>query len=143
MEPNFNTVTEPNGENHQSWKMMTEKLYHDLSDLYLKESQLIRAELSEKVSDVKSSAVMVSVGATLLLLGAMALVGTATALLWQVVPLWAAFAIVTTFLLVVGAIIIKSGTKKLTGDNLELKHSKEALLEMKTTIKEKIHEYKH
>lgn len=46
----------------ESWKGMVQNLYSDINNLWQKESLLIRTELNEKVSDVKTAASSFAIG---------------------------------------------------------------------------------
>jgi hypothetical protein len=71
----------------------------------------------------------------------MALVATCIIALDMFVPLWAASAIVTVVVLMIGGLALISGKKKMEADRLKPKHSIDALGEIKNTFQEKFHEY--
>ena len=64
------------GTERESWKVMAQGVYGDVVHLIEKEGQLIRTEMSEKLSDVKSASVNVGVGGVFLHTGALCLAAT-------------------------------------------------------------------
>lgn len=126
----------------ESWQGMVEKLYADINRLWVKESQLVRTEINEKISDVKTAIVSLAAGGALLLIGAFSAAATATIALAKVVDPAIASLIVTAVLLVVGFIMLSAAKKKLDADKLKPKHSVDAFGEIKNTFQERIHEFK-
>ncbi len=139
-EPNFRVE---NSVERDSWKVMFEHLYADLSRLFERESLLIRTEVREKITEAKVAAGSLAIGGGMLLIGAFAAVATAIILLDQVLPLWASALIVTAVLFIVGFVMVKGALKRLEADRLTPRQSLETLGEIKTTFKERINEFKH
>lgn len=128
--------------NRESWKEMAEHLYHDMLGLWKKESQLIRTEMSEKLSEFKKSTVSLAIGGAFLFYGGLCLVATAVLALNFVLELWAAAGVMAAFFLVIGAVIAVSAKKKLEADNLKPNQSIQALGTISHTLKERFHEIK-
>lgn len=141
---NRNFEAEYSFEQHdkESLKVMLNHFYTDIVRLYEKEKFLVRAEIQEKVADVKQATISVVVGGFLLAVGVLSLVATVTILLAQIMVLWQASVLVTAILLVVGGIFVIGAKKKLDGSSLRLSQTIETLDEVKTTIKERINEFK-
>lgn len=126
----------------ESWKSMAEHLYQDMSVLWDRQSMLIRTEMNEKFSDIKTASVSLGAGSVLMIAGAFALVATAIILLDLVLPLWASAVIVTALLFIVGGVLIVGAKKKLEADKIKPKRSIETLGEISTTLKERLYEFK-
>ena len=105
------------------------RLVGDLSDLVRKESQLVRAEFSEKVATVGGAAGMLGAGAALLL-GAFlcVLVAIVLALSRVVDPILAAV-IVAVVAAVVGAVLVRLAIKKMQPAELAPQRSAHQLRE--------------
>ena len=129
-------------ETRESWREVVDHLYDDLSHLYERQAQLIRQEVSEKIDEAKGALVTMAIGGSLLFVGIFAAVATAIILLDTVMPLWASAVIVTLFLISVGGLMYIGAKKKLSGRNLVPQHSLETMGEIKTTLKERVNEYK-
>jgi hypothetical protein len=125
-----------------SWRIMAEKLYYDMSALWSKERELIRTEMDEKMTQVKGAAGAMAVGGVLLFVGVFSLVATIMILLTFFVPIWVSAVIVTATLLIAGTVLVLGGKKKLEPEDLKPKHSVEALGEITSTLKERIYEFK-
>lgn len=137
-ENNFSVGTE-----RESWKIMVQNLYQDMSQLIQRESQLIRSEVTEKISDVKTATGSLAVGGVLLFVGIFAAVATVITLLALVMDLWASCALVSCVLFVVGGIMVKAAQKKLTAEKLRPRQSIETIGEISNSFKERINEFKH
>ena len=126
-----------------SWKVMFEHLYADMTRLFERESLLIRTEVKEKIMEAKVAATSLAIGGVMLFIGAFAAVATAIILLDQILPLWASALIVTAALMIIGYVMVTAALKKLEADRLTPRQSLETLGEIKTTFKERINEFKH
>lgn len=124
----------------ESFKDMGQRIYTDMSSLISKEGELIKAELSEKASDVKEASVSGISGGAVLYVGLISLAATCTFMLAMVTELWVASAIVTFVFLVVGGMLVMSAKSKLQADNLKPRRSLEAFGEIKGSLKEKMNE---
>lgn len=125
-----------------SWKVMVEKLYHDMAHLFSKESALIKVEMSEKIREVKTAGTSVVIGGVLLFVGVITLAMTAIFLLARVIPVWSASALVTAAFLIVGYVMVRTALSKLEADKIKPRQSLETLGEIKTSFKERINEFK-
>ena len=124
----------------ESWKEMSQRLYTDVSNLFTREGELIRAEMSEKVLDVKAGAISLVGGGVTLFVGLLCLAATAIILLNLVAPLWLAAVIVTVVFLAIGAFMLMSARKKLAADSIRPTKSIEAFGDIRHSLKEKVHE---
>ena len=123
-----------------SWKNMANRIYTDVTRLFEKEGQLIRAELSEKVTDVKTGAVSLVTAGVVMFVGLISLAATATILLNMVTSLWLASVIVTAAFMIIGAILLGTAKKKLEADKLKPNKSIHAFGEIRHSLKEKVNE---
>lgn len=126
----------------ETWKEMAQHLYTDMNQLWQKQSLLVSTELNEKIAEIKIAAGSLAVGAALLLVGLFALVATAIILIDLVAPLWLSALLVTTVLLVVGAVMLMGAKKKLKADKIKPEKSIETFGEIRNTFQERIHEFK-
>jgi hypothetical protein len=126
----------------ETMKDMIEHLYADFNLLWRKESALIRAEIREKASDVKTAAASLIGGGVVLFIGALSFAATLTILLALVMPLWAASLIVTAAFLIIGGVMLAGAKKKLEAEKLTPHRSIETLGEIKSTFQERVHEYR-
>jgi hypothetical protein len=131
----------PSSERSHDWKFAFENLSNDMIRLWDKESRLIRTEMNEKVSQVKTAAGALAAGGSVMLVGVFSLAATAIIALDLVMPLWLSAVIVTAALFIVGGIMLATGKKKLEAEKLKPRHSIETLGEIKTTLQERVHEF--
>lgn len=124
----------------ESWKDMSQRLYTDVTNLFTREGELIRAEMNEKVLDVKAGAISLVGGGVTLFVGLLCVAATAIILLDMVAPLWLAAVIVTVVFLAIGAIMLSAAKKKLAADRIKPTKSIEAFGEIRHSLKEKVHE---
>lgn len=122
--------------------LMFEKLQGDVMNLWSSQSRLVGTEIGEKVTVVKAASISMIVGGVMAFLGVICLVATAVLALSTVVAPWLAAAIVTAALLVIGIIMLKAGSAKLSAKGLKPEHSIDALNQIKNTFQERIHEFK-
>ncbi|RZA26747.1 MAG: phage holin family protein, partial [Proteobacteria bacterium] len=118
--------TRPLTENHSIRNVMQE-LYRDMSTLFDRQGQLLRAELSEKATIVKASGAAMVSAVVMIVFGVQALVATAIIALSYAVDLWLAAAIVSGVLLIGGVLIALKAMKSLNFENLKPKKSADAL----------------
>ncbi len=126
----------------ESWKSMVQNLYSDINNLWQKESLLIRTELNEKVSDIKTAARSFAIGGSVLFGAMFALVATAIIGLDVFLPLWLSAVIVTAVMFIVGGVMLTGAKKKIEANRLKPTHSIETLSEIKNTFQERVHEFK-
>ena len=145
METNINKGSDSDyngGIERESWKVMAEHLYSDMTSLLEKESALIRTEVNEKIVEAKNAVISMVLGGTFLFVGVFSLTATAIIVLNRFMPLWGAAALVTVILLGVGFVMLNTAKQKLTADKITPNQSLETLREIKTTFKERINEFK-
>jgi hypothetical protein len=135
------TETQANDLGRESWKEMGQDLYQNLNQLWMKERQLVRVELNEKLYELKSASRSMAIGGGLLLVGLFSLIATATIVLDIFLELWLASAIVTGVFLFIGIIAFNVGKRKLEMGKLRPQHSIDALGEIKNTFQEKLNEF--
>lgn len=124
----------------ESWQHMLNRFYTDVTHLMEKEGELIRAELSEKATDVKTATGSLLGGGVVLFVGLISLAATVTILLSYVVSIWLASLIVTVAFLLVGGGMLGAAKKKLEAQKLKPRRSMEAFSEIRHTLKEKVNE---
>lgn len=147
MEPNITRNDDVNfsvdrGTEHETWRGMFDNLVSDTKQLYERESQLVRQEVSEKITEAKNAIGAMLVGGTLLLLGLFALVATAIIVLDNFLPLWGSAALVTAVLLLVGLTLLFVAKKKVAAERMKPHHSLEALGEIRNSFQERFNEFK-
>jgi uncharacterized membrane protein YqjE len=125
---------------HESWKNMAQRFYTDVSALIEREGQLIRAELSEKATQIKAASISLFVGATFVIAGLFCLAATAIIMLNLVTQLWIASVIVTVAFLLIGGILLIGAKNKLEADKLKPTKSIEAFSDIQNSLKEKVYE---
>lgn len=125
----------------ESWKNLTENLVRDFKILWDKESQIVKNEVSEKVSIIKVASTSMGAGGVLIVLGGLSSLATGTILLSLVVPLWAASLIVTASLLGGGAGLILKAIKNMNAEKLKPRRSIDSIDEISSTVKEKMKEF--
>lgn len=115
-------------------EMITEVTSH-LSTLIRKEFDLLRAELSERMSDFTSSIVMLGIGAVLALvaLHVLAVAALAALVAWGLEVGWAAL-ILGGIIGLIAAVLIGSGMSGLKAKNLVPKRTARSLEKDATTI---------
>jgi len=105
---------------------LVQKLFHDVTDLFRKEGELIRSEMNDKVNQLQVGVGKLAAGAVVLLVSLIvlsdALVVAVAELIGTVEPStdntgWAAL-IVGGIFAAVGAFLIRSGSSDLTPENL-------------------------
>ena len=126
----------------EGWGVMFEKLSTDMTNLWERQSRLISTELNEKVTTIKVASGSLVAGGVILFVGVMCLAATAIIALSNVVAPWVAAAIVTVALMLIGFVMVKGAQKKLAGRGLVPEQSIEALVQIKNTFQERIHEFK-
>lgn len=142
MEPNTlrETTNVDRDLDRASWKNMGQRFYEDVVHLFESEGQLIRTEMTEKVSEVKSASAVLITGGLLLFVGVLTLAATAVIALNLITPLWLASTIVTIAFLSIGGILFVSGKNKLEVDKIKPNRSIAAFGEIRHTLKEKVNE---
>jgi hypothetical protein len=104
------TVSEP-----RSLTQLVSDLAHELTTLFRKETQLVRAEISEKITQVEVGAGSIIGGAICLLVALNVLAGALVIALSGLIGAgWAALA-VGLVLAVIGGILVKKGTSDMSG----------------------------
>ncbi len=135
-----NTSYDNRNFDRETWKDMSQRLYTDVTNLFTREGDLIRAEMNEKVADVKTGALSLIGGGVTLFVGLLCVAASAIILLDMVAPLWLAAVIVTVVFLVIGAIMLRAAKKKLASDRIKPNKSIEAFGEIRHSLKEKVYE---
>jgi len=155
MEPNFTNETPTNvhqlySDTHPraigqaaDWKVMVDTISNDLSTLWDRERLLVRTEINEKIMEVKEASTTMAIGAGLCFAGVIASVLAVVYVLDVFLPLWASAVIATVGFFLIGGILFGMAKRKLSADRLRPRHSIETLSEFKTTLKERVHEFKH
>ncbi len=136
---NANSTTDIHTE-RDSWKVMAQNFYTDMSRLIEKETQLIRVEMNEKVVQLKVATGAMVTSGVVLFVGVFCAAATAIICLNLVAPLWLAAMIVTAALLVMGGVMFAGAKKKLAATDLMPVRSIEAISEIRQTLQEKVNE---
>lgn len=124
----------------ENWQQMATRFYTDVAELVDREGKLVRAEMNEKVTQVKGAAVSLASGVVFMNIGVHCLAATAIILLTFAMPLWLSAVIVTTVFLLVGAILLVAAKKKLNANDLKPTKSIEAFDHIRFSLKEKVNE---
>lgn len=135
----YRTV-ETHYEDRDSWKVMMTRFYNDVAVLFEKEGRLIRTEMNEKVTQVKTAGVSLATAGVVMFIGAQCLAATAIILLAYVMPLWLSAVLVTAVFLITGAILLGTAKKKLNANDLKPRKSIEAFDHIRFSLKEKVNE---
>lgn len=83
------------------------------------EAQLLKTELSEKISEAKMGVTSMIGGGIVVFAGVLVLLAAAVLGLGEVMPLWASALLVGGATAIVGAIMLSAGKKKLEPENLK------------------------
>ncbi len=117
-------------------------LTRDTIDLIRQEIVLARTEMSTKISNAQTALTSVTIGAAILLAGLFiilqAVVNAVEMLLPPEVAPWLAPLIVGIVISIIGYMMLKGGTSKLTADNLMPQKTIDSLKRDKTAVQEKI-----
>lgn len=126
----------------QSLSSLLSDLTRDMVDLVRQEIALVKAEMSIKLSNAQTAVTAVAIGAAVLLLGMFFILqavvnGLAMLLPAELAP-WLAPLLVGAAVAIAGYIMLKTGSAKLTADNLMPNKTIDSLQRDKTVIQEKI-----
>lgn len=131
----------PSSSDRRNWKQLYNDFTDDFSNLFRKESQLIRTELGEKAELIKQGAYSITTGTIVAFVGVQCLAATAVIALGQVMQWWLAALVVGVGLLLVGWIMMSIAKRKLSGDSLTPYRSIESFDHMGHMLKEKKDEF--
>jgi hypothetical protein len=123
-----------------NWRGSIQKFYTDVSVLIEREGQLIRTEIGEKTTQVKTATILFASAGVILFVGAICLSATAIILLSYVIPTGLSAIMVTAVFLIVGAVMLGTAKNKLDADNLVPRKSIDALADIRYSLKEKVNE---
>ena len=114
------TVPPVHGETDASVTGLVSRLATDISELMRGEMHLARAELKGSVNDAKKGVISLAVGAIVLLTGLPILLASIAFAISGLtgIPLWVSFLIVGLIVSIVGAVMLKGASSKLSADNL-------------------------
>jgi uncharacterized membrane protein YqjE len=131
----------PNPRTEQEQRSLGEvvkDLTQDFSVLFRKEVALAKTELQESATQAGKGAAMLTAGGFIAYAGFLALLAAAIVGLALVVPWWLSAVIVGVAVLLVSAILIMSGIKKLKATSLAPEETIESLKEDKEWAKEQL-----
>jgi hypothetical protein len=137
---NIDPYLQQNNFHRDSWKDMVQNFYTDITRLMDKESQLIRTEMNEKVTQIKVATSALITSGVILFVGVLCAAATAIVVLDMFTERWIASGIVTVVLLAVGGIMFAGAKKKLNASDLKPTKSIEAFGEIRQTLQEKVNE---
>ena len=127
----------------EEWKVASQKLIDDLSDLVEKQKRLFSTEIGEKSDDIKTGVESIGLGVAVMSMFMFALTSLIIIGLNYFMPLWASAAIVTVVLGIAGFAILKSGTNKLSLNNLTPNKSIDTINLMIKRLKESYYALRH
>ena len=133
-------TTTRGAEREQSTTGLLSTLASDISELLRGEMHLARAEISQSVNDVKKGVGSLVVGGVILLAGLILViwaVALALAAFTALAP-WAATLIVGGIVAIVGAVMLKAGTSKLSAENLAPTRVQASLEKDKNLVERKV-----
>ncbi len=126
----------------QSLSSLFSDLTRDTIDLIRQEITLARTEMSMKISQAQTALTSVAIGAAVLLAGLFiilqAVVNAVEMMLPPEVAPWLAPLLVGIVIGVIGFMMLKAGTAKLTSDNLMPQRTMDSLKRDKTVVQEKL-----
>jgi len=140
-ETDVRAATTVRGDEHdQSATGLLSTLASDVSELMRGEMHLARAEVSQAVNDAKTGAASLVTGGVVLLTGLILLLGAIAMALAEFTALapWSATLIVGLVVAVIGAILLKTGTSKLSADNLAPTRTQASLEKDKNMVERKV-----
>ena len=105
------------------------QLTAELKQLFSKEIQLAKIELSREVSKARSGAVSAGAGAVVAYMGALALTAAVIAFLANYMPVWLSALIVAVVMLIAGYAMIRRGTRVLRDSRFIPVHTIDTLKE--------------
>lgn len=122
----------------QTFGTLLGRLVRETSELLRKELRLARAEMSEKVSQAVSGSTSLAAGAALLFCALLALLAAAVLGLDEVMSLWLAALVVAVVVLLVGALILFAGLRKLRETRLAPQRTIESVRENMDVVRERV-----
>lgn len=114
------------------------ELTQETMNLFRKEIQLARSELTDKARQAGRGATEIAVGAVLMLVAAGALAAAAILGLSQVVQPWLAALIVGGVLVLIGGIVVATGLSAVRSDNLTPRRTMDSLRDNTRWAKEQL-----
>jgi len=114
------------------------RLATDVSELTRGEMMLARAEISESVNDAKNGVISLAAGAIVLLVGLPILLASIAFAIGGLtgIPLWVSFLIVGLIVSVIGAVMLKGASSKLSAENMSLNRTASSLEKDARLVKE-------
>ena len=98
---------------HESTPSLLRRLVNDVSMLFAQELQLLKAETTESIADLKAATVGVAMGGAVVFMGLFFLLLAAVYGLGTVVDPWLAALIVGGVVTLIGGVMLTAGSKKL------------------------------
>jgi hypothetical protein len=135
-----NSRSPDSNDDRDSWRVMVQRIYTDITMLLQREGQLIRSEMTEKVVQVKAATFTLVASWIVLFIGSQCLAAAAIMLLSMVIPLWVSAVIVTAAFLISGVFMFFVALKKINTEDLKPRKSIEAFDHIRFSLKEKVHE---
>ncbi len=111
-------------------------LSQEISTLVRQESELAKAEISQKMAKVMKSLVVLGLGLAFAYAGFLALIGAAIVGLWYVMPLWLSALVIGLAVLLIGAIFAFAGIRRMKKHSLVPEQTISTLKEDKQWLKE-------
>lgn len=114
------------------------ELLHESEALVRGEVQLLRTELSEKITSAQHGITSMLTGAAVLFGGILVLLAAAVLGLGQIIPLWASALIIGSAMAIIGGVMVAGGKKKIEPHNLKPNRALEEAKAEGRFLKEKV-----
>lgn len=119
---------------------LIKRLADEVTTLFSKELALLKVETTSAINDTRSGIASMAAGGAVLYAGFLFLLVSAVMALSQVMDPWLAALIVGGVVLIIGAIMLNSGKKKLDPSAFRPEHTQASLEKDRNMIKRSIHE---
>jgi len=117
---------------------MFSRLGEESRTLMLLELKLAKAEIVEKINVIQRASISMGAGSLILYAGFLTLVACACAALSLIWPVWLSTLVVGVVVCVIGGIMLAIGKSKISGENLQLRHTSQTLREEKQWVKSQV-----
>ncbi len=114
------------------------QLTSDITSLFTKELALAKVEVSHSIHEAKAGAISTIIGGSVLYAGVLFLLLGGVLALGEVVELWLASLIVGGVVVLIGAIMLASGKKKLQASSFTPTHTMDAIEKDKQAMRRAI-----
>ncbi len=127
------------GENQRSATDLFSSVVNQISTLFRKEMQLVRAEMGEKMGEATGAIVLMAVGGALLLAALIVLLEACVAfLVYAGIPVAWSRVIIFVVVAIIGYALVRSGMNRLKSTNLVPNRTAEQLSRDAAVVKEQV-----